>query len=1395
MAQQADIVAPPRAGLSRIRNWVLGIGAALLVALAALVVFLHTASGRQFVVDKLSGTTLSSGISVEIGSLEGSVFGDARLNQLALYDANDVLFLEVPQVHLDWRPLHWLFVGLDIRELVLSDGTLLAIPETLPGDPDAPLLPDFDIRIDRLALENLTIAEPVLGEERVIGFAAQANIHGGAVYIDADGEFGGGDVLAAQLHANPDEDRFDIDLDWQAPKGGLFATMLGAEEDMSARIDGEGSWSAWEGDIELTHAGSDLLDAALNNRAGQYTLVARLRPEGFVEGLMARAAGDVVLLNASGTFEDNVLDGTLSLRARALNADGAGAINLGESRFEDFSLSAQLLDSRLFSPSLALEGAEFEGELDGSFADLTVPHELRVQRIVSDAVQFNSLMQSGTLTFDGESVIVPLSASLSRVVSGNALADRRLVNGTVQGALRYANGQLTSDNLAINFPDLSARIDLASNIETGVTRVSGPVNLANFVLDDVGTIDSRAQLDVTVGSGGGWQLAADLDGQLRRISNSTIVTLAGETVRFAGPVLYGSGRPLGFDGLRIRSDNLSAQISGQMNDDGVVITGEGNQRDYGDFTFESTLADDGPRAVLVLASPLPAAGLSDVRVALEPSEDGFVIEANGGSMLGDFETLANLVMTPDGTTTLDLARLDVAQTRVAGTLQLVEGGVTGDLALSGGGVEGDIVLALRNGGQGFDVDLVAEDARFGGESALRINRGKINASGLIAGEGTSVNGTASLRGLSYGEIFIGRLAAQADVTNGAGHFDAAIAGRRGSQFELLVNGDASAERIAVALKGSYARREISMPRRAVLVAMENGGWRLQPSQISLGDGFVVASGEFGGTGPMQGRLALGELPLSIADVLTGDLGMGGTVSGVVDITGGPNGLPTAKARVSIDDLTRSSALLTSHPLDIALVAELSESQLQARAVIDDGNGSDGWVQARITNLGSSGALNERLYRGNLRGQARFTGDASGLWRLAAIDLLDVTGDLEVAADIRGTLANPQLAGSLAGDALRVRSALTGTDVENVRARGRFTGSRFNLTSFAGTAPNGGQVSGSGYVDLSNISASRGPSMDIRLATRGAEILDLSNMGATITGPLRIVSDGVGGTIAGRLTANRARWQLANAEAVRALPNIQTREINLPADRAPAAVNAAPWRYLIDVRAPGRIAVTGMGLDSEWQSDNLKIRGTTEDPRLDGSVEVVPRQGFYTFAGARFGLTRGEVSFDENVPIDPRIDLLAETEVDQLSVAVQVRGSASEPDITFTSVPALPEEELLARLLFGGSITNLSATDALQLAAAVASLRGGGGLDPINQLRSAIGLDRLRIVPADPALDRRTAVALGENFGRRVYVEIITDGAGYNATNLEFRITSWLNLLGSLSTMGRHSAAIEHRRDY
>ncbi|WP_052768817.1 translocation/assembly module TamB domain-containing protein [Aurantiacibacter marinus] len=1372
----------------------------LLLGIAALVIlfvgFLHTPPGRQFIVDQISQVAPASGLSVEVGEIEGSVLWSATLKDVKFRDANDTLFLEVPLIDLNWRPYKWFTSGLDVRHLVLTDGTLYAAPELIAGDPDAPVLPDFDIRIDRFAIVNLTVAEGLLGEERTVDFAAETNIRDGLVYLDAGGEFGGGDVFKALVHAEPDGDRFDLDLDWQAPRDGFLAAMVGAQSDLSVQLKGDGTWTSWEGELDAVQGGADLLDFDIYNDGGQYRIVGRARPGTYVEGLPARALGETVMLTASGTLEDSVLEGDFVLRASGVNADGAGAIDLANNSFDNVRLAAQLLDPTLFSEDVALNGANLEATLNGAFRDLTVPHRLNVAEIDASGIIVSGVTQNGTLAYDGTRFTVPVDAGIARIVSGNALFDPRLVNGTVGGTLVYAGSELLSDNLAVNFSGLEAQLGLNSNLGTGLTQVTGPVNIADLPFDGIGTIDAGAQIRFAIGGGAPWSLDADLQGRVDTVTNATLANLAGENIRFTGGLSLGSGSPVAFDNMRINASKLSLTLDGRVDAEGTTLAGSGRHVDYGPFTVEALLADDGPRAALVFADPLPAAGLTDVRVVLAPSENGFAIDTQGGSLLGAFDGQINLNIAENGDTFIDITRLDVAQSRVSGVLQIIEGGVAGDLDLSRGGIDGTIGLAVRDGGQGFDIDVNANNARFGGDTPLAINRGTIDASGLISADGTTVRGFASLQGLSYGNIFIGRLAARAQLIDGIGSFDAALTGRRGSRFELAINGNATAERIAVAVDGSYAGRDISMPRRAVLTALEGGGWQLERSQLSFGDGFVLASGRIGADASMSGNVSLANMPLGLADVLTGELGVGGTVSGVLEFTGGAGGLPTGEARLMIEDLTRASSLLTSRPMDIAIVGQLSETLAQARAVISDGGNADGRLQGRIANLPQTGSLIQRLYAGDLFAQLRFNGDAAALWRLAAIDLLDVTGDLEVAADLRGSLGDPQVRGSISGDALRVRSGLTGTDVTGVSARGRFDGSRFNLTSFAGTAPNGGRVSGSGFIDLSGITASRGPRMDIRLAATNAQILDIANMGATITGPMRIVSNGVGGTIAGRLRASDVRWRLGmTAEAIAQLPSVNTRQINLPADVAPVAVNTGPWRYLIDVRAPGGIQVDGMGLESEWRTNNLQIRGTTDDPRLGGEVSVVPRQGFYSFAGTRFEITQGDIYFDENAPIDPRIDLVAETEVDALSVTVNVRGNASQPDIAFSSVPALPEEELLARLLFGGSITNLSATDALQLGAAVASLRGGSGVGPINQLRNAIGLDRLRIVAADPALDRGTSVALGKNFGRRFYVEIITDGAGYSASNVEFRVTSWLNLLATVSTVGRNSAALEYRRDY
>jgi translocation and assembly module TamB len=240
-------------------------------------------------------------------------------------------------------------------------------------------------------------------------------------------------------------------------------------------------------------------------------------------------------------------------------------------------------------------------------------------------------------------------------------------------------------------------------------------------------------------------------------------------------------------------------------------------------------------------------------------------------------------------------------------------------------------------------------------------------------------------------------------------------------------------------------------------------------------------------------------------------------------------------------------------------------------------------------------------------------------------------------------------------------------------------------------------------------------------------------------------------------------------------------------------HVAPWRLALDVAAPNRLTVTGLGLASEWRA-NLRVAGTVTEPAISG--EAVMLRGTYDFAGRRFDLVRGNIHFAGEAPVNPEIDIAAEARVQGLSAQIRVTGRSQRPEIAFTSTPALPQDELLSRILFGTSITNLSAPEAVQLAAAVASLNDPrGGLDPINALRRTVGLDRLRILPADVTQGIGTQLAAGKYLGRRVYVEVITDGRGYSATTVEYQITRWLSILSSISTIGRESVNVRVSRDY
>src|SRR3546814_12524537 len=88
----------------------------------------------------------------------------------------------------------------------------------------------------------------------------------------------------------------------------------------------------------------------------------------------------------------------------------------------------------------------------------------------------------------------------------------------------------------------------------------------------------------------------------------------------------------------------------------------------------------------------------------------------------------------------------------------------------------------------------------------------------------------------------------------------------------------------------------------------------------------------------------------------------------------------------------------------------------------------------------------------------------------------------------------------------------------------------------------GSCSGSGAFDFA---AANGFGIDVKVAADRAVLIDRDDIGATVTGPLRFVSDGSGGTISRDVAVTESRYRLGRATAAPSVPQLHINEIKLP----------------------------------------------------------------------------------------------------------------------------------------------------------------------------------------------------------------------------------------------------------
>ncbi|MPT22713.1 MAG: hypothetical protein E2577_06680, partial [Starkeya sp.] len=230
---------------------------ALLLVLVGAFGALQTPPGKALLANIASSLASSPGLIVSVHGLRGFVPFDMSVEAIDLADAEGP-FARIEDARLDWRPLALLSGRVEVTSLSAARVSL----DRRPVLPSAPANANggssfaLPVRIQSLAIADITLAEPVLDHAARLSFSGSADLASltqglSATFalerLDAPGSLKGSAGYA------PEAGFLNLDITAREPAGGLMARAAGFDglPEISADVKGAGPLDAWDGHLRL----------------------------------------------------------------------------------------------------------------------------------------------------------------------------------------------------------------------------------------------------------------------------------------------------------------------------------------------------------------------------------------------------------------------------------------------------------------------------------------------------------------------------------------------------------------------------------------------------------------------------------------------------------------------------------------------------------------------------------------------------------------------------------------------------------------------------------------------------------------------------------------------------------------------------------------------------------------------------------------------------------------------------------------------------------------------------------------------------------------------------------------------------------------------------------------
>lgn len=1278
------------------------LAALIVLAAAALLVVGNLTAARpliEFLTAELSGG------QVRLQGLSGRFPDRLRAQRLSLADPQGT-WLQAEQVALDWSPLPLFDRRVDVAQLSATRVQVLRRPAygaggagaagRRGGADNAEFRLPVAIRIDRIELPDVQLAAALAGAPaalRIAGGGRFASLRSASLQLSASRL----DSVPAtyRLNAQFSPGRVQLHVDVAEPADGPLANLL--------RLPGLGALS-----VHAVFDGpSDAIATELEARAGS---------------LQAHAGGTVDLAGGAATL-DVALQAPamtprpgLSWRSVTLQVHARGAFTAPATRaqlqLEGFSAGALQVQAL----QLTLQGQGQALSLAGMIDGLTLPAPL------------NALLHAAPLTLLGQ-LRLPVGAG-----PGLAL-DLHVSHPLLQAQAHYQYGPVGSARGAL--------AGSAANVGSGTVTATLPTlapwaaALAHVDLQGRASVQGRLQRS-----------------QTQQLSLSAALSISGGDARLTRLLAPRASvfAQLNFvrGGLRLPRSQLDAaylhaSAQGMSNHSGL------------DLTWQCALPDLGalaPGAVGQLAAHgrvqgmLPSLALSasadasfraqrapgmlhlELQSAGLPRQPSGQIELSGSLDGAPLALQADLQSTA-GAYSLQIRRADWRSAQLQGSLSMAANtsAPQGQLSLRvrrladlnrlvedplAGGLSGSLTAQLafeeHEGGSRLRVQVQGQDVGLPAVQLARLQlSGSIDEPLRAPQLALALSAAGTLRGVPA------QLSATARGASAAVQLHAEVATGGAAQTASQLDADAtwraaSGELELTGLTGHYRRQTLRL---------------LEPAHVSFTHGVLVDHLRLAvppAVLQLQGRLApqlaLRASVVNLASTMLGAVlpefrGLQPRGSATADLQlQGSFAQPHGTFTFTATGLRSASGAVRGLPAAaIKVAAQLAGGGADIDVAMDAGTYMQLRASGRIP-LQPTGAIALKL-TGNM--------DLSFANPVLEAGGERVLGQLALQGQVGGTLAAPQARGQLTIRKADLQDFARGLHVSDLNLTLEAEGSQVRLTQMSAQAGSG-KLSAGGSIDL------MAPGLPVQFSITGRHLqalrsdlltadldLDLRATGTLLPRDLKV---------SGTSHVNKATINIPNALP----PDVAVLKVVRPGQQTPVQEPETPLIAMLNltINAPNGIFVRGRGLNAQV-GGTLQVTGNSTHPNVAGGFDLI--NGTLDLSGSTLTFNSGRLGFNGtglHHRIDPTLDFTATTYSGGITATLTVGGYADAPVFSFSSTPALPQDEIMARLLFGESVAQLSPLQIAGVGAALVTMTGvgGGGFNPLTTVQHALGLNRL-----------------------------------------------------------------------